>query len=146
MNAKVLDACAIIAFLQGEPGSDAIEDLLTNPLSKCYLHAINASEVYAWYLKRGTQPDATAAVTRIVECGIELRDDIDLPFWKEVAALKATITTTTDPASGRRRTISLADCFVIALARRLNGRPVTSDHREFEYVNSSGICPVEFFR
>ena len=67
MNAKVLDACAIIAFLQGEPGSDAIEDLLTNPLSKCYLHAINVSEVYTWYLKRGTQPDATAAVTRIVE-------------------------------------------------------------------------------
>lgn len=145
MNIKILDACAIIAFLKGELGADFVEDHITDPTSKCYLHAVNAAEVYTWYLKNGSVADATDAIAVVLACGIEIREDIDIVFWKEVATHKASITSATDPITGRKRTISIADCFALALALRLIGSVITSDHREFEYVKSSGICKVGFF-
>jgi hypothetical protein len=38
----VLDACAMIAFLRGEPGADVVAGLLSNPDHNCYAHAIKA--------------------------------------------------------------------------------------------------------
>jgi hypothetical protein len=42
----VLDACALIAYLRGEPGSDVIEALLLDPDVPSLIHAINLCEVY----------------------------------------------------------------------------------------------------
>ena len=43
---RVLDACAMIAFLRGEPGADVVRAILHNPSDACYAHAINLCEVY----------------------------------------------------------------------------------------------------
>ncbi|AVX21771.1 hypothetical protein SAMN02745885_01888 [Carboxydocella sporoproducens DSM 16521] len=43
--AVVFDACAIIAWLRDEPGADMISEIIKNE-DCCYLHAINAYEVY----------------------------------------------------------------------------------------------------
>ena len=42
----VLDACAIIAYLRGEPGGATIDGFLNDPLDNCCAHAINILEVY----------------------------------------------------------------------------------------------------
>jgi len=41
-----LDAGPMMAFLNGEPGAEVVEDLLTEPESACYAHAYNLCEIY----------------------------------------------------------------------------------------------------
>ena len=56
----ILDACALIAFLQDEPGAEVVEDLLEKPENQCIVHAINATEVQYDLLLRGATEDASA--------------------------------------------------------------------------------------
>jgi predicted nucleic acid-binding protein len=42
--------------------------------------------------------------------------------------------------------ISLADCFGIALARRVGGELVTSDHHEIDPILPLRLCPLQFIR
>jgi PIN domain nuclease of toxin-antitoxin system len=37
----VLDACAMVAYLNGEPGGDVVEKALLEQDSECLAHAIN---------------------------------------------------------------------------------------------------------
>jgi predicted nucleic acid-binding protein len=45
-----------------------------------------------------------------------------------------------------RGRISLADCFALALAERVGGTLVTSDHHEFDPIVPLAICPILFIR
>jgi uncharacterized protein with PIN domain len=148
MPIKVIDACAMIAFLRDEPGADVVEKILDDAAEDCVAHVVQFSEVFTWFLKNGlAEKDALEAVNDLQDAGIEQRDDIDAAFWQEVARQRAAITSTVKtPATGAKHAIALADCFAVALARKLAGSVVTSDHHEFDYVHSSGICPVVFFR
>jgi hypothetical protein len=56
-------------------------------------------------------------------------------LWQEAGRLKAV-----------HRRVSLADCFAIALASRLDAQVVTSDHHEFDALVASGVCRVLFIR
>ena len=42
----VFDACAIIAYMEGEPGGDAVAALLSDSAAACYAHSLNLCEVY----------------------------------------------------------------------------------------------------
>ena len=42
----VLDASAMIAFLRGEPGADAVAEILLDSESQCHAHALNLCEVF----------------------------------------------------------------------------------------------------
>ena len=53
---------------------------------------------------------AEALVCDLMDIGLTGRTDIDEDFWKDVGRIKTSIAR-----------ISLADCFAIALARRLSG-------------------------
>jgi len=44
------------------------------------------------------------------------------------------------------RRVSLADCFGLALARRLKGAFLSTDHNEIEALHEAGVCPVQFIR
>lgn len=59
---------------------------------------------------------------------------MDRDFWQLVGQLKV------NPGK-----ISLADCFVLALAIRTGGTLVTADH-EFDAIVPLGLCPILFFR
>jgi predicted nucleic acid-binding protein len=67
--------------------------------------------------------------------GIEDRIDVDSEFWRDVGGLKAV-----------HRRVSLADCYALALARRLGARLVTADRHEFEPILSADISQIEFIR
>lgn len=66
----VFDACAVIAFLQGEPGADVIAEILKNPNNRCLLHALNACEVYYDTHRRSGEEDASALQAILTNAGI----------------------------------------------------------------------------
>jgi predicted nucleic acid-binding protein len=130
----VLDAGALIAFLDDEPGAEVVEDLLTEPGSTCYAHIFNMAEVYYIYLRRGGETMAEDAIRSLLEVTVVVRDDNDTAYWKEAAAFKG------------RHTIALPDAFCLALSRRLGGTVVTTDHAEFDPLVPLGYSPIRFIR
>jgi predicted nucleic acid-binding protein len=129
----VLDACVLIAYLRGEPGSELVAEHLI--AGNCFAHAVNLCEVYYDCIRVDGEDKADALIRDLMDAGVTTRSDIDEDFWKDVGQIKASI--------GR---ISLADCFAIALARRLNLTVLTSDHHEFDKIAAHEVCAVEFIR
>ncbi len=140
MPVQLMDACAMIAFLRNEPGADVAFDILTTPANDCYAHAIHLCEVYRWFLTHADAATAQSALVDLERANIVTRYDIDDAFWRDAAEHNHSIR-----AAGH--SISFADCFGIALTRRLvAGTWVTTDHHEFDYVQQQGICAVRFIR
>jgi uncharacterized protein with PIN domain len=59
----VFDSCAVIAFLQREPGAQIVTEILENPENRCLLHVVNACEVYYDIYRRGGEEDASALLS-----------------------------------------------------------------------------------
>ena len=131
--AYILDACALIAFLRDEAGADIVESALID--QDCVAHAINLCEVYYDCLKRDDKNLADELLEELWEVGLVRREDIDEEFWKSVGRIKADI-----------RKVSLADSFAIALAQRMDGTVLTSDHHEFDRIADESVCNVKFIR
>jgi predicted nucleic acid-binding protein len=131
----ILDSNAMIAYLRDEAGADVVEGLLLDPGNSCYAHAINLCEVYYDAVRIGGDADAQAALQTLANLRIIFREDIDAAFWQDAGRLKAD-----------HRRVALADCFCMALARRLNAELVTSDHREFDPLVALGLCQIHFIR
>lgn len=131
----ILDACALIALLENEPGAEVVEDLLQDPANRCVIHAINACEIYYDLYRRGDTEDADDLETLFREYGLELFEAMPLDLWRTAGKLKA-----------EWRKVSLADCFALALTIQEKGVFVTSDHHELDAVANAGVCPVRFIR
>jgi PIN domain nuclease of toxin-antitoxin system len=129
-----LDAGPIIAFLDDEPGAEVVEDVLTEPGSQCFAHIFNLTEVYYIYFRRGGVGIAEDAIQAVLDVGIVIRDDNDTAYWKEAATFKGT------------HAMALPDAFCLALARRLGGTVVTTDHTEFDPLMPLGYCSILFIR
>jgi PIN domain nuclease of toxin-antitoxin system len=127
-----MDACAMIAFLRGEQGSDIVQNIL-DASNRSFAHAINVCEVYYDFVRRGDRATARSAVHDLTTVGVHIRHDLQPHFWMRVGELKGTL--------GR---ISLADCFAIQLSRVLRAQVVTSDHHEFDRLTALGACDVLF--
>ncbi|MCB9150900.1 MAG: type II toxin-antitoxin system VapC family toxin [Caldilineaceae bacterium] len=130
----VLDACAMIAYLRNEEGADVIEQHLLDANSTCYAHAINVCELYYDFLRVSDQATALAAVHDLQNIGIIVSEDLDSALWQAAGSLKAT------------QRLSLADCFALAFANRLGGQLLTSDHHEFDPIQTAGLAAILFFR
>jgi PIN domain nuclease of toxin-antitoxin system len=46
INRYVIDACALIAFLQNESGGDELRELFKVPENEFFMHSVNLTEVY----------------------------------------------------------------------------------------------------
>ena len=141
MNLYAMDGCALLAFLRGEPGDLVVAGLLADSNNVCRVHAINMCEVYYDTLRTAAAMDAATSeaqargdVAKTIAAGVELREDMDVEFWEMVGRLKV------NPGK-----ISLADCFVLALAIRTGATLVTSDH-EFDRIVPLSLCPILFIR
>ncbi len=124
----------MIAFLDNEPGADVVEAVLTEPSSTCFAHIFNLTEVYYIYFRRGGLPMAEDAIESLIAVGITVREDNDANFWKAAAMFKAS------------HPMALPDAFCLALAVRMNGTIVTSDHNELDPIVPLGIAPILFIR
>jgi PIN domain nuclease of toxin-antitoxin system len=130
----VHDASALIAYLRNEPGAQSVVDILIEQDSVHVVHAVNLCEVYYDAIRTSSQTDAETVLTEVSSLNIVTRHDLDDALWKAAAVLKA--------GGG----LSLADCFALALAQRLEGVLLTADHREFDPIATQGICRITFIR
>lgn len=130
----VLDAGPVIAFLSDEPEAGAVAQILRDNRGECFAHVFNLTKVYYVFFRRGGNAAANTAVQTLMETGIAAREDADTLFWKDAATFKG------------RHALSLPDGFCLALARRLSGTIVTTDHAEFDPLVPHGYCPIVFIR
>jgi PIN domain nuclease of toxin-antitoxin system len=125
----------MIALLRRETGWEVVRDLLVDPGNTCLAHAVNLCEVFYDFHRGGGAAVAQSVIQDLAAIGILTRRDMGLAFWQEAGRFKADY-----------RRVSLADCFCIALARRVSGALITSDHREFDPLVPLGLCPIRFIR
>ena len=131
----VLDACAMIAWLRGEPGADVVDAAVRDINSQCLAHSINLCEVFYIAYRNAGEAHAQSILRDLEAVQVIERNDLDQPFWQEAGMLKAI-----------HRRISLADCFAIVLTNRVGGTLLTSDHQELDPIAALGICPITFIR
>lgn len=131
----IFDACALIALIKNEKGSDEIEKIIVNRETKCFVHSINLCEVYYQIFREFGKAEAEALIPQIKSLEISIKNDFDFSFWSEAGELKA-----------KFKRISLADCLGITLTGRLKGEFVTSDHHEMDSLQEKLNCKINFFR
>ncbi|MHB1459221.1 MAG: PIN domain-containing protein [Armatimonadota bacterium] len=131
----VLDASALIAYLQGEPGGDLVNDILLNSADMCVAHAINLCEVYYGTRRDHGEQVAQQVLSILRMAGIATEVVMDENLWLSAGRIKADY-----------KRVSLADCFCAALANRIGGEVLTSDRHEFEALAVAGVCKVRFIR
>lgn len=124
----------MMALLKRESGYQAIAQALVDNPGECFAHVFNLAEVYHLFFRLGGANAAEAAIQTLLGAGIIPREDADTDFWKEAASFKG------------RHPLALPDAFCLALARRLSGTVVTTDHAEFDALVPLGYCPILFIR
>lgn len=125
----------MIAYLRGEPGADAVEALLIEGPEPCMAHVVNLCEVYYRAIRLSDEASAASIIEDLKGKGLLIREDLDESFWQSVGRYKADM-----------KSVPLADCFVVALARRTGAEAVTADYPDFEPIKERGICRVKFIR
>lgn len=119
--AHVLDAFALTAYFEKEPGYEQVQELLTAAASgnrKLYLSTVNWGEVhYVTHRKYGIE-QANRIVHIIGDFPIEIVE-VDLEIARQAALFKVA------------HHLSYADCFAAALAKVKKSTLVTGD-KEFK--------------
>lgn len=121
MAIKILDAFALIAFFQDEPGAQLVEDVILDAqdgkveLSIC---VVNLGEVYYSISRSDSLEKAEMYIKQIQSMPIEIVD-ADWELTRQASLYKT------------KGNVSYTDCFAAALAKLRNGELVTGD-REFK--------------
>jgi PIN domain nuclease of toxin-antitoxin system len=131
---EVLDSSAVLAFLRAEPGGDLVRDILSDPSFICYAHVINITEVI-YDLHRSGGEDHAQRGLQLLSPHVIFYSELPDELWLDAGRLKSVY-----------RRISMADCFLLALARILGGEVITADHHEFDRLVPLGICNFRFIR
>ena len=133
----ILDACAILAFLNDEENADKIEVLLNQsaagdvPVS---MSIINLLEVYYSELREKGAEIAQVVLEMVQYYSIKIVNTVSEQVFQEAARLKATYK------------MSLGDCIGLATALELSGQFVTSDHHELDPVAEKEPSLISWFR
>jgi len=109
----VLDASALLALMQAEPGSEVVEALLDE--GDCVISAVNLAEVAAKLVDHGLAPARLGEV-------LQQSNVAPVDFDAEQAATSAALRPLTREAG-----LSLGDRACLALARGLQAKAVTAD-------------------
>jgi len=113
MADAILDASAVLAVIQGEPGAETVAEALQDAL----ILAVNYAEVISKLVERGaTFQQADAAVQNLAVPVV----DFDLALARRTGALRS---------ATRSRGLSLADRACLALGEREQVPVLTSDRR-----------------
>ena len=133
----IIDACALLAFLNDEEGADKIEYLLNQSAVtdiSISMSIINLLEVYYGEL-RDKGADVAQIVLDIVQhYSIKIINTVSEQIFREAARLKAAYK------------MSLADCIGLATAIEHSGQFVSSDHHELEAAAGNESAPIFWFR
>ena len=124
----ILDACALIAYLNDEIGAEVVEHLFDEAelgTATISMGKINLLEVYYGILRELGQRSADEVLDEIKSLPIQFVSEIEDNLFFEAARIKATYK------------LSLADALALGLAISAQGRMVTSDHHELDIVEKT---------
>ena len=133
----ILDACAIIAFLSGEQGSENVKQLFQDAIENkiiLKMNQINLLEVYYNSIKKYDQNVANKILEGISELPIEIIIGLKNEVLKEAGRIKI------------KYKIPLGDSIVVAECIIGNGILVTSDHNDFEKLQKGENISINWFR
>jgi len=117
---RVLDAHALLAYLEREPGYEKVKAAFVDAVergSDLLMTSVNFGEVYYIVMRECGQQKAEEIEKVVHTLPIEIVD-ADIPLAREAAKLKA------------KHKVSYADCFAAALTKMRKGELLTGD-REF---------------
>jgi predicted nucleic acid-binding protein len=118
---EVLDAYALMVYLEKEPGHEKVERYFTTAVEKdepLLMTTLNYGEVFYIILRECGQPRAQEIESIIQTLPIKL-EDVGLDLAREAARFKAL------------KNIAYADCFAAALAKLRRAALLTGD-KEFK--------------
>jgi PIN domain nuclease of toxin-antitoxin system len=124
-NRFLLDACAVVAYLNDEEGAEEIEKMLWECAQKSgalFLHEINLLEIYYGVYRDESEQLAEETYNKVVGLPIKIIAGLKKNVFKEAGRLKATYK------------VSLADSIALAEAKVRKIPLVTCDHHEFDRV------------
>lgn len=123
----VLDASAVLAFLQGEPGWERVDACLRNPALTCAVAAANHAEIIAKALDKGIAPAALREILDALAYRVLEHPAVD----GELAGYLR--------ESTRQSGLSLGDRLCLAAAQRLNARVLTADKIWLKHAQVLGL-------
>ena len=129
METFVLDASALIAFLNDEEGADIAEDVFQKAkMGNCviYMNKLNILEIYYVVYRRAGKEIAEDVLVKILNLPLIVVDVLNDNLFKEAGRLKATYK------------ISLADSIALAEAKTRKAQILTADHHEFDLLDKEG--------
>ena len=112
----VFDSSAVIAYLQDEPGTEVVDQLIEEAAragGSLLISAMNMAEV--WQLVARAHKDADSVIAQLLNVGFRIVD-VDWSLAHQCAQLKL------------KYKLSYNDCCAAALARRQNLTLVTCDN------------------
>lgn len=125
----VVDACALITYLKGEPGHEKFARILQDGRNFVAMHHVNLCEVFYDYLRSDgptVAEEAWQAATRIVT-PIELCTE---DFVKRVGRWKV------------QHHLGLGDSFAAATAEEFACPLLTGDHRDFDPIERIAVLQI----
>ena len=125
----VLDASALLAGLNGEPGADRVAAALDSAV----VSAVNFAEVVGGLARGGNSPERVRSVLLALACTV-------VPADEEMAIDAGLMRALTDRAG-----LSLGDRFCLALCRRLRAPVLTTDRQWALIADDVGV-KVEVIR
>ncbi len=130
----VLDACALIAFLNGEDGADVVTQVFLE-ISQVEIAAINVLEIAYDAVRRSGVASAAIRVMEIINAlPVKIRWDLDPSLIAAAATFKT------------RFRISIADSVALAFAQQKQAPLVTCDHHEFDPIEAAGASRFVWIR
>jgi predicted nucleic acid-binding protein len=136
-NIFVLDACALIAFINNEPGFDNIDRLMDEAYDKniiIVMNQVNLFEVYYHIMKVHGQNSANEMLKKIEKAPITIILGLSYYVMREAGRIKMTYN------------MSVGDSIAAAESIICNGTLVTSDYKDFEKLEQGGKIKVLWFR
>ena len=138
MNAVfVLDACALIALLAGEPGAEKVRDIINDAVDgniTLKINQVNLLEVYYHVAGVYDQSEADKAIEKIKVFPIEIIAGLSDAAFREAGRIKS------------KYKIPLGDSIAVAESITGKGTLVTSDHTDFERLEISENVKIRWFR
>ena len=121
----VVDACALLAFLNDESGANMFDALLQQvKIGECtlFMHTLNVLEIYYGVFREDGQAKAEDVLAKILALPMTIVENLSEAVFKEAGRLKAVYR------------VSLADAIALAEAKTRHTHLVTSDHHEFDPI------------
>jgi PIN domain nuclease of toxin-antitoxin system len=136
MTSYVLDACAMVALINGEEGAETVDSLFKQAVKgeiKLYISIINLLEVYYGFIGNIGIVKTQEIMNVIDETPLVVISTISQQTYHEAARIK-----------GAHHKLFLADSVGIATAAELSGQFVTSDHHELDAI-ANKEASLKFF-